>query len=313
MCLIMSIKRGIEGRRQTLREQERERNLEEGREMFVSLKQFLMQNNLTINYSVRQNRLRMQQEAQRDAPDPRESRPPCYSDAILMPRLDGSFASLDELGSGRIKHKRRGRKTEEDEEIEEDVPLRRNRCRSEEVVSMREVVAASVRPPTIAPRLHPLGIEPIDRNGSSNEAGEEEIHYHSTDILSLDHSPGPSSRARSPQPQVPLLPADETFEEIKNFNQSSSNTIDRSPYAKRKLGHMESFKGEKSIKVSPSVVQSNDSIEIIEDHFQATGNDSSTESEDSSEFITIKAPPKNESNSSSNDDDLVIINRPTSI
>lgn len=33
----MSIKRGIEGRRQTQREEERERNLEEGREMFVTL------------------------------------------------------------------------------------------------------------------------------------------------------------------------------------------------------------------------------------------------------------------------------------
>jgi hypothetical protein len=35
MCMIMSIKRGIEGRRQTAREEERERNMEEGREMLV--------------------------------------------------------------------------------------------------------------------------------------------------------------------------------------------------------------------------------------------------------------------------------------
>jgi hypothetical protein len=33
MCLIMSIKRGIEGRRQTAREAERERNMEEARDM----------------------------------------------------------------------------------------------------------------------------------------------------------------------------------------------------------------------------------------------------------------------------------------
>src|SRR5690349_22710843 len=102
----------------------------------------------------------MQQEAQRDAPDPRESRPPCYSDAILMPRLDGSFASLDELGGGRIKHKRRRRKTEEADDIEEEVPLRRNRCRSEEVISMREVVTGTVRQ-SRAPRIHPIDIEPI--------------------------------------------------------------------------------------------------------------------------------------------------------
>lgn len=36
MCLIMSIKKGIEGRQQTARELERERSLEEGREMLVN-------------------------------------------------------------------------------------------------------------------------------------------------------------------------------------------------------------------------------------------------------------------------------------
>lgn len=255
----------------------------------------------------------MQQEAQRDAPDPRESRPPCYSDAILMPRLDGSFASLDELGSGRLKHKRRRRKTEEVDEIEaeEEVTLRRHRCRSEEVVSIREVVTASARPPTI-PRLYPQGIEPIDRNRSPNE--EEELHYHSTDILTLDHSPGPSSRARSPQPLVSLQPTNESFEEIENFNQNSSNTIDRSPYAKRKLGHMESFKGDKNMKIAPPPNLSNEAIEIHEDHFQAKESASlSSESVDSSEFITIAVSSGNQSNSSSNEEGLVIVNRPTSI
>lgn len=267
-------------------------------------------------FSIRQNRLRMQQEAQRDAPDPRESRPPCYSDAIRMPRLDGSFASLDELGSGRIKSKRRRRKTEEADDIEdEDVPLRRNRCRSEEIVSMRDAVTGSVRPPTIAPRLHPTGIDPIDINRSSNEAEQEELHYHSTDILTLDHSPGPSSRARSPLPQTPLEPTNESFEEIRNFDQSSNNTLDRSPYAKRKLGHMESFKGDKSMKIAPQVpppptdLSSTDSIEIYEDHFQAS--EKASLSSDSSDFITISAP-KNQSSSSSNEDGLVVINRPTS-
>lgn len=258
----------------------------------------------------------MQQEAQRDAPDPRESRPPCYSDAILLPRLDGSFASLDELGGGRIKHKRRRRKTEDPDEVEEEeeeVPLRRNRCRSEEVISMREVVAASIRPPTMAPRLHPHEIDPIDRNRSSNEEEPEEIH--STDIIvALDHSPGPSSRARSPQ--ISIQPSGDSFEEIRNFNQSSSNTLERSPYAKRKLVHMESFKGDKSTKLPSKSKPEAEPIEIQEDHFKSierVRKDSSTDSEDSSEFITIKAGKHEPSNSSSNEDGLVIVNRPTSI
>lgn len=275
-----------------------------------------MHSSLVLHFSVRQNRLRMTQEAQRDAPDPRESRPPCYADAILMPRLDGSFASLDELGTGRLKHKRRRRKTEESEEIEEvEVPLRRNRCRSEEVLSMREVVAASLRSPLLPPRIHPTEIEPIDRNISTNEEEQpvEGIHYHSTDILTLDHSPGPSSRARSPQ--TSLQPADESFEEIKNFNHSN-NTLERSPYAKRKLGHMGSFKGDKATKLSsaPTIAPPQAPIEIHEDHFKTElQRRVSSSSEDSSEFITIKAGKHESSNSSGTEDSMVVIHKPTNI
>lgn len=319
----MSIKRGIEGRKRTRREEERERNLEEGREMFVLIKSTRLLFYMNLFSSIRENRVRMQQEAQRDAPDPRESRPPCYSDAILLPRLDGSFASLNELGKNK---RRRRRKTEEtDDDIEEEVPLRRNRCRSEEVLSMREIVAASTRSPTIAPRVHPQEIDPIDLNRSSNEDEPvEELHYLSTDIMTLDHSPGPSSRARSPRSTLP--PAGESFEEIKNFNKSSSNTLERSPYAKRKLGHMNSFKGERSLKTAPTTssvpaistapeTHQANAIEIHEDYFkpvEAPKRNSTTDSEDSSEFITIKTS-KQDSNSSSNEDGLVVINKPTNL
>lgn len=133
MCLIMTIKRAIEGRKETARELERQRNIEEGAEI------------------IRQNRIRMQQEAQRDAPDPRETRPPCYSDAIRMPRIDGSFASLKDFGKNR-----RGRKDEDEHEEEEEVPLRRNRCRSEEVLSMRSIVVPRVHPFEVTSTIEPL-------------------------------------------------------------------------------------------------------------------------------------------------------------
>jgi hypothetical protein len=268
-------------------------------------------------FRVRQNRIRMQQEAQRDAPDARESRPPCYSDAILLPRLDGSFASLDELNNGRIKHKRRRRKTEESDDLEEEVPLRRNRCRSEEVISMREIVTGSVRPSRLPPRIHPFEIEPIDMNRSSNEDEEpEEVQYPSTTIMTLEHSPGPS-RARTPK--ASLQPDGESSEAIKNFN----NTLERSPYAKRKLKHMESFKGDKnkgfgtpaSLISSTSVPETPrlDSIEIVDDYFNnERQRNSSVESLDSSEFISINMG-KHSSNSSSNEDGLVVLRKPSNI
>ena len=69
---------------------------------------------------MRQNRVMLEQEAQQNAPDPRETRPPCYEDAILLPRLSGSFASL------RFKIKT--------SEAENASPIaRRSRSRSEEV------------------------------------------------------------------------------------------------------------------------------------------------------------------------------------
>jgi hypothetical protein len=254
---------------------------------------------------MRQNRLRMQQEAQRDAPDPRESRPPCYSEAILLPRLDGSFASLDELNNSRNKNKRHRRKTEEADDYDENVPLRRNRCRSEEVISMRETIRSSVRSPKLVPRTHPLEIEPIDRNRSSNEDEEGGQPNLSTSIRTLEHSPGPS---RTRTPKTSIQPNGESYEGLRNFNRST-NTLERSPYAKRKLSHSENLKCEKGA----ASTSNQETIEIVDDHFEnEKQNHSSSESEDSDDFITIKVDRRN-SNSSSNEDGLVVLRKPSNI
>lgn len=79
---------------------------------------------------MRENRIMLEQQNQLNAPDPRETRPPCYEDAILLPRLDGSFASLNELNSKRSG--RRSVSTENDEQLRN-----KNRCRSEEVNFIR--------------------------------------------------------------------------------------------------------------------------------------------------------------------------------
>lgn len=73
-------------------------------------------------FRMRRNRSILDQEAQLNAPDPRESRPPCYEDAILLPRLNGSFASLRKL------------KIDEDVDEPDSRISRRNRSRSEEVI-----------------------------------------------------------------------------------------------------------------------------------------------------------------------------------
>lgn len=74
------------------------------------------------------NRMRLEQQAQLNAPDPRESHPPCYADAILLPRIDGTYVSLEDLSL-----KRKKRKQKENGEAEETHITRRNRSRSENV------------------------------------------------------------------------------------------------------------------------------------------------------------------------------------
>lgn len=43
---------------------------------------------------MRHNEMVLEREGQPNAPNPRESNPPCYADAVLMPRLKSSFISL---------------------------------------------------------------------------------------------------------------------------------------------------------------------------------------------------------------------------
>lgn len=85
-------------------------------------------------YSARQTRVRLQQEALLNAPDPREHNPPAYEEAIRMPKP--IFASLDELSTRRSRRKRRAQKNEDGEGGQEEVTettFRTHRYRSEEV------------------------------------------------------------------------------------------------------------------------------------------------------------------------------------
>lgn len=159
--------------------------------------------------------MQMDQQAQLNAPDPRESRPPCYEDAILLPRLGGSFASLDELSS-----RRKGRKSKdnEDDDIIEPRQLnQRCRCRSEEVLSMRESVrpdpnnrrSKAARNTIIQNQSVPVPIT-VDQNAQN--AREEMIrvsernstHYHSTDILRLNNI-NLERNAASQVPEIPIF------------------------------------------------------------------------------------------------------------
>lgn len=84
--------------------------------------------------SMQHNQRVLEQEGQLNAPDPRETNPPRYEDAILLPRLDTSFASL-----------RRAGLIGDAYGIEEEIKraAKRSRCRSEEVLHTRDSIIAT--------------------------------------------------------------------------------------------------------------------------------------------------------------------------
>uniref|UniRef100_A0A182RDJ6 LRRCT domain-containing protein n=1 Tax=Anopheles funestus TaxID=62324 RepID=A0A182RDJ6_ANOFN len=239
-CLISSIKKFISSRRKLAAERDREQNLQELREI------------------ARENRVRLQHDAPQNAPDARESRPPCYEDALLLPKLDAaSFASLDELMLRGKRRKRRrnrrasGTEAKDDDDIEEEERIQarqRTRTRSEDVLSRRFEDTTSQEPaPDRLParsiyerptsnrvvslteaQVHmstPVPLEQRDREE------DEELHYHSIDILTLNHQPSSASE-RSAPPPPPRLSSGLTIpnEPFENFT-----GISHSPYAKRKV------------------------------------------------------------------------------
>lgn len=244
----------------------------------------------------------MDQQAQLNAPDPRETRPPCYEDALLLPRLDGSFASLNELGEK--KEFKKGVRINRDttssavQRPDEDVNLRispRNRCNSEEVLSMRDLVtnrrSGKYRTPAEQPDFenhHYANISRGARRTTSKSRlptsppptriptpppdlpppppipgktpgifqSNSELHYHSTEILNML----PNNR---PQP-VPLSPVlsqgsdtnSAEYDDLQDFNRSS-------PYSRRKSRNLSSFK----IASSRDPLPEPDEIIVVDDHY----------------------------------------------
>uniref|UniRef100_A0A182PDK3 LRRCT domain-containing protein n=1 Tax=Anopheles epiroticus TaxID=199890 RepID=A0A182PDK3_9DIPT len=250
-CLISSVKKFISSRKKLAAEREREQNLQELREI------------------ARDNRVRLQQDAPQNAPDARESRPPCYEDALLLPKLDAaSFASLDELMLRGKRRKRRrnrrasGTEAKDDDDLDEEERIQtrqRTRTRSEDVLSRRMddtslAESSSGRPPVPSVYERPTSNRVVSlteavvhtpaagTSASSQPTTEqrdreedEELHYHSIDILSLNHQPSSASdRSQTAAAPVPPPRFSSTLalpkEQIENFT-----GISHSPYAKRKV------------------------------------------------------------------------------
>ncbi|XP_011561863.3 insulin-like growth factor-binding protein complex acid labile subunit [Plutella xylostella] len=100
--VVSAVKRSMKRRLEAI-QAERERQVEEARDR------------------LRQMRIRAEQEAQCNAPDPRDLvPPPSYIEALSMPKLNTSCYSLNEAGSGKSKKRRGRRKTKSSGDLLEE-------------------------------------------------------------------------------------------------------------------------------------------------------------------------------------------------
>lgn len=203
-------------------------------------------------FRMRHNRRVLEQEAQLNAPDPRETRPPCYEDAILLPRLDSSFSSLKQLDSDNEERRK---------------AAKRSRCRSEEVICSRDSDGAS-RPKRhiLAARIRsakPKAIEsilipsPTTRSPNTPSSPASSAHCYSTEILMLKHSPRFLHRANTTT-DAAASRASSTSEFIIEPMERYMNFTGRSPYAQRKNGSSPSSSKNNTI-TNSQPLQANDS------------------------------------------------------
>ncbi|ETN64561.1 leucine-rich transmembrane protein [Anopheles darlingi] len=251
-CLISSVKKFVSARQKLAAERERAENLQELREI------------------ARENRVRLMNDAPQNAPDARESRPPCYEDAILLPKLDAaSFASLDELMlRGKRRKRRRNRRAsgadlkddEDEDDVQERLQLRqRQRTRSEDVLSRRfeDTTPRSTASPVVSIYERPTSTRVVTLPQStaaapssaddsaaipSTSSGRQpestgELHYVSIDLLSLDHGSmtGSSTTTGGGGGAPSSGPVSRTSSTRRNETEPGFTGISHSPYAKRKV------------------------------------------------------------------------------
>lgn len=174
---------------------------------------------------MRINRRVLEQEAQLNAPDPRETNPPCYEDAILLPRPAASFASLKHLGS------------DDAEADERRKASKRSRSRSEELISRNSDADGASRPKRhiLAAKLRlnrpKLTQTVANAPQSMPSTSADPPRSSSTEIITLKHSPR-LHRLHSPSTASRLSNKSEFAIEPE---QQYMNLAGRSPHPARRM------------------------------------------------------------------------------
>lgn len=137
--------------------------------------------------------------------------------------------------------------------------------------------------------------------------------------MNLEQSPRTSRSPRFEEISLPgpSEPTDGNFDQIRNFDKSNDN-VGKSPYTKRKLVRMGSFKksindpvGSTSFLPAKLPNQVNqDEIVVVEDHFQNSSH-ASVDSVASEDFFRVNAGDFQRDSRNRSDEEFTVVNRPS--
>ena len=156
-------------------------------------------------------------------------------------------------------------------------------------------------------------IREIQNELTAHEPQANELHYHSTDILRMNHMSQPSATISS-GPSTPIQGQRSTSSSaavISNENIFKSN--DASPYAQRKVAHLSSFRRKEPFKVAASTHNqqeqeqqqqqqqqlNQDEIVVVDDYFSNGNNNRDIDIDSMSSFASVTLEE--------NDDDGIIM------
>lgn len=210
----------------------------------------------SFTISMQHNQRVLEQEGQLNAPDPRETNPPRYEDAILLPRLDTSFASL-----------RRAGLIGDPYGIEEDIKraAKRSRCRSEEVLYRRN---SSIATPFASRMRRHIRAARIRRTNRGSEPALE--------IPRLNVVASPEQYQLRVVNDAMASSSSFIFEPIQKFDSMDGG----SPYAKRKNIFEINVPVASTSAALVDANGSNQEMVIIENHYTSKVSVTATESAD---------------------------------
>lgn len=222
----------------------------------------------------------------------RESNPPPYEEALLMPKLERNFKSMDDISNKRARkklvHSPTAIEIDPNSGNEQSPPMKsKNRFRSEQLLSRDLERTAAIHPYPRAGRMmnnsgsRVFAYEDGHFVSSQMKLGNLQYAEQSNDFKDYEYSPYTKKKNKELGRQSSFQVAIHDRQSIEFLTDSECSSIQNSPFARRKpIGSTNSI-------LSNYKNKSTLSLRPIEDHFGSSKNQSIS----SNEFVKMSADP----------------------